>query len=158
MDAHIQPPDAPETPGELGRLSDHLHSLASAQAFTYLARTMRSIDISFSQIFALFHLYRFGPQRIADLARSAYLSDPAASRLASRLVSLGLARKQINPESQRERLVEITPEGLDFIRGLNICTAQAYEELFRPLPPELASDLLDALRRVSRFLPSLPPI
>lgn len=158
MDAHIIASDDSSPPGDLGRLADHLHSLASARAFTYLARTMRLIDLSFSQMYALFRLYRFGPQRIADLATNAHLSAPAASRMASRLVALGLASKRINPESRRERLVEITPQGLDFIRGLSFRTAQAYEELFRPLPPEVVSSFFDALRRVSPLLPSLPPL
>jgi len=162
MNAHVEfateePDGETQVPGELGRYFDRLHALASAQIFMHMAQAMRSVDLSFSQLNALFRLYRFGPQRIAELAESAYLSPCAASRLADRLVRDGLATKRTNPESRRERLVELAPLGYECIARLRESTARAYDEILRPLPPELAGELLALLRRADPFLPLEPP-
>ncbi len=132
---------------------DRLHGLAAARIFNQMARSMRSGDVSFSQIDALFRLLDHGPQRIADLARAGGLSHCAMSRLVSRLVREGLARKRANDENRRERFISLTPAGARFLDDLRRNTAAAYEGLLTDIPPELAGRLLSALEEV---LPHLP--
>lgn len=143
------------TLARLGRDFDHLHSLAAAQVFTHLARSMHTVDVSFSQINALFRLYSHGPQRIADLAAGAHLSQCAASRLVERLVGEGLARKETNQDNRREKLVRLSGAGLAYLKDLQHKTASAYEDILRALPPPLATRLLDVLEEIMPFLP--PP-
>lgn len=158
MNAHIEN-DNDAAPAEvlarLGRHCDHLHSLAAAQVFSHMARSMHSVDVSFSQINALFRLYSHGPQRIADLAAGAHLSQCAASRLVERLVGEGLVEKETNRENRREKLVRLSASGLAYLKDLQQKTAAAYEGILRALPPPLAARLLAVLEEVSVFLP--PP-
>ncbi|OIO00600.1 MAG: hypothetical protein AUJ49_09590 [Desulfovibrionaceae bacterium CG1_02_65_16] len=154
MDAYIEHGNSAE--GELprlGRCMDRMHSLAAAQIFSHMAGSMRSGDISFSQINVLFWLYGHGPQRIADLAQATRLSHCAMSRLVSRLESDGLASKQENAANRRERLIGLTPGGLDFLRDLQRNTAAAYENVFTGVPPELRGELLAVLERLLPLLP-----
>ncbi|EGB14434.1 regulatory protein MarR [Pseudodesulfovibrio mercurii] len=156
MDAYIESQESgqPEDIARLGRSFDHLHSLAAAQIFTSMARSMHTSDITFSQLNALFRLYTHGPQRIADLAEGAHLSHCATSRLISRLAKEGQVDKQPNAQNRRERLISLTPEGLAFLRSLKLNTTAAYENLFRTLP----SSLTDRLQAVlDDILPLLPP-
>lgn len=157
MEAHIEATqgDAAATVrAKLGRYCDHLHSLAAAQIFSQLGRSMRSGDVSFSQVNSLFRLYRHGPQRIGDLAAGVGVSPCAASRLVSQLVAEGLAAKQPNPASRRERLIRLTPDGLAFLKDLQRQTAAAYENVFQDVPPDLAGRLAGILEKI---LPILPP-
>ncbi|MFU2208472.1 MarR family winged helix-turn-helix transcriptional regulator [Solidesulfovibrio sp. C21] len=142
------------TLARLGRDFDLLHSLAAAQVFSHMALSMHSVDLSFSQINALFRLYGHGPQRIADLAAGAHVSQCAASRLVERLVAEGLVEKQTNLENRREKLVRLSAAGLAYLQDLQQKTAAAYESILQALPPPLAQRLLDVLEEI---IPHLPP-
>lgn len=139
----------------LGQSFDHLHSLAAAQVFAYMSRSMHNTDATFSQINVLFRLYRHGPQRIADLAEGAHLSHCATSRLISRLEKEGQVDKQPNTENRRERLVSLTSEGLAYLKDLQQKTTAAYVTLFKELPPALRARLQEVLDDVLALMP--PP-
>ena len=160
MHAHVESVDPgaelPEESRELGRLFDRLHNRAASQVFYLMAGTMHSVDLSFSQLNALFHMLHHGPRRIADLARNAQLSHAATSRLVDGLVRDGLADKRPNPDNRRERLVRLTPRGRDCLRNLQELTALAYAELFLDLPPDVSRQLLEILRPVAALLPKEP--
>lgn len=156
MNAYIDPsdnPDASSVLAPLGRHFDHLHSLVAARIFSHMARSMHSVDVSFSQINALFGLYSHGAQRIADLAAAAHLSHCAASRLVSRLEQEGLVRKQYNPANRRERWIHLTPAGIAYLRKLQQETANAYADALQDVPPALAKQLLEVLDGIVPFLP-----
>jgi DNA-binding MarR family transcriptional regulator len=157
MNAHIETEDDSargDALARLGRDFDHIHSLAAPRIFSHMARSMHSGEVSFSQINALFRLYRHGPQRIVDLADGAHLSQCAVSRLVSRLVREGLVEKQENPASRRERLIRLSAAGRAYLRDLQQKTAAAYGQLFQSAPPALTQRLLDVL---DEMLPFLPP-
>jgi len=158
MDAYVDEGNELSQAARLHRLAgclDQLHGLAAARIFNQMARSMRSGDVSFSQIDALFRLLDHGPQRIADLARAGGLSHCAMSRLVSRLVREGLAQKRANEANRRERLISLTPAGARFLDDLRRNTAAAYAGLLTDVPPERADRLLSALEEILPHL-SLP--
>ena len=157
MNAHVETESGDSRKKILARLGwdfDHIHSLAAAQIFSHMAWSMHSGEVSFSQINAMFRLYRHGPQRIVDLADGAHLSQCAVSRLVSRLVREGLVEKQENPASRRERLIRLSAAGMAYLKDLQRKTAVAYGQLFQAAPPALTQRLLDVL---DEMLPFLPP-
>jgi DNA-binding MarR family transcriptional regulator len=154
MRAHINS-QHPST--ELGRLFDHLHSMAADQVFTSMALAMHSVDLSFSQLGTIVQLYRHGALRIGELARALHLSPCATSRLVTRLVAEGLTEKRPNPDNKRERIVVLTREGRTYMERLQRSTATAYENLFCDVPPELKTQLLSTLMEVVPFLPQKFP-
>ncbi|WP_320169501.1 MarR family transcriptional regulator [Maridesulfovibrio sp.] len=142
-----------DTPSELGRAFDCLHGMASDRIFSQMSKSMRAADLSFSQMTAIVRLYKYGSQRIGELATGSGLSPCATSRMVSRLVSLGLVEKLPNPENKRERLVYLTQDGHDFFENLQTITANAYDEVLATLPAELKTDLIGILSRMEPFLP-----
>lgn len=157
MNAHIEPDNDSGNASVTTRLGwhcDHLHSLAASRIFAHLARSMHSVEVSFSQIHTLFCLYNHGSQRIVDLAAQAHLSQCAASRLVSALVQAGLVEKVCNDANRRERLIRLTPAGLAYLKDLQQKTASAYEDVFQVVPRPLAQRLADILDEI---MPLLPP-
>lgn len=156
MNAHIEPGNDSGQLSDISKLAynlDRLHALASARIFSHMAQSMRSGDVSFSQVTVLFKLYGQGPQRIADLAAGAHLSQCAASRLVSRLEQEGLVEKQQNLANRRERRISLTPAGLVFLKQLQQQTAAAYENLLRHVPPQLIQQLSTDFDALMPFLP-----
>lgn len=157
MDAHVQHAKAcAETDGlsRLGWCFERLHSLAAAQVFNHMGKAMRSGDVSFSQVNALFRLYAHGPQRIADLARALGLSPCATSRLVTRLADEGLVEKRQNAENRREKHIVLTAAGQKFLKNLERNTADAYRNILADLPPESSGRLLELLETLLPQLPS----
>lgn len=157
MTAHVQHAKACAETDALSRLGwcfDRLHSLAAAQVFNHMVSAMRSGDVSFSQVNALFRLYAHGPQRIGDLARAVRLSPCATSRLVTRLADEGLVEKRRNEENRREKRIVLTAAGLKFLDDLERNTADAYRNIFAGVPPELNGRLLDLLEAILPQLPS----
>jgi len=154
MNAHIKHDDPSVQTATLSNAAnnlDRLHALASARIFSHMAQSMRSGDVSFSQVTVLFRLYGQGPQRIADLAAAAHLSQCAASRLVSRLEQEGLVVKQ-QCVNRRERHISLTPVGISFLKQLQQQTATAYKDLLSHIPGHLIQQLSQGLEAIMPFL------
>ena len=154
MNAHITHTDPSVQTATLSTVAnnlDRLHALATARIFSHMAQSMRSGDVSFSQVTVLFRLYGQGPQRIADLAAAAHLSQCAASRLVSRLEQEGLVVKQ-QCVNRRERHISLTPVGISFLKQLQQQTATAYKDLLSHIPAHLIQQLLQGLEAIMPFL------
>lgn len=138
---------------ELGWQLELIHGLAATQVFHHMARTMHAVDLSFSQLIALFSLCRLGPQSITALAGIVHLSHAAASRMVEKLVKEKLVLRSQNPDNRREKLVRITPKALGYLQELQAATARAYSDLLQPAPHELRERLWRVLEQIKPQLP-----
>jgi DNA-binding MarR family transcriptional regulator len=139
---------------DLGCALERIHALAAAQVLGHMASILHGGDMSFSQLNALFRLYRHGPQTIAELARNADLSPTAASRMVERLVQAGLVMRQECIQDRRQKKIELTEVGMQKLDSLRRLTAQSYATLLAPVPEETLRRFADAVGDVISSLPS----
>lgn len=140
----------------LGWSLDLLHGLAEAQVFQHLAGRLHGGDISFSQLNALYRLYRDGPQTIAEVAKSADLSPTAASRMVERLVQAGLVTRREGLSDRRQKRVELTSSGRDWLMSMQRFTAETYAGLLAKVPAQIRDRLAEVLIEMRPFLPQHP--
>ena len=153
----IAPPDeAQDELTQLGRAFDLLHGIVDNHVFTRMSTALRGGEFSFSQLNALYRLYRFGPQTIAELARGVVLSQTAASRMVERLVQNGLVERNEVPTDRRQKLVELTEAGTERLEDLQAFTVQMYAGLLEPLPQDLRNRLAAVLADMRPYLPTPP--
>jgi DNA-binding MarR family transcriptional regulator len=133
---------------------ESLYGRIAPRVFGHAARMIDG-EVTFSRVMALFHLYRLGPQSIADLATVACLSPTAASRMVDGLVVAGLVSRREAPADRRRKEVALTPAGSAVIKGLRAETAAAFREVLGSAPPKLAADLAGALTHVVEALPDV---
>jgi len=153
----ITKPEA--TQDELTRLAiafDHLHGLVANVVLTRMADALQGGEFSFSQLNALYRLYRSGPQTIAELAKGAALSQTASSRMVERLVQNGLAERHEVPEDRRQKRVELTEAGLSRLKELQAVTIQTYAKLLTEVPRDTQQRLQAILTEIRPHLPTHP--
>lgn len=154
--------ESPGSPGDVnGRLRigwafDHLHGLVEAHVFQRMADTLHGGDMSFSQLNAIYRLYRYGPQTIAEIANGADLSHNAASRMVERLVQSGLVERREVATDRRQKRVTLTPTGVEQLRDMQRFTAETYAALLSPVPTQSLRRLAAALEEVRCYLPVHP--
>ena len=68
-----------------------------------------SLDLTMGQFKAMATVTMYGPQPVGELGRRLGLSEPAASLLVDKLVELGLAVRERDPQDGRRTLVTATP-------------------------------------------------
>ena len=142
---------------ELGTILERMHGLAATRLFHSMARTMHALDLSYSQMNALFRVFGFGPQSIASLAEGVHLSHAAASRMVDKLVRKGLVKRKQNPECRRKKDVVLSSKGLEIVESVQAITTGAYEDFMSGVPENLLLDLLDLLTKIRPHLPEFLP-
>lgn len=110
-------------------------------------------DLAVGHFSTLSTLYRFGPQRPSDLARTERFTAPAVSRIVAALEERGLVVRRPSPDDARSSLVEITDEGARLLIATRQEQARGVAALLGVLDDqELAtvSSALEALEKVAR--------
>jgi DNA-binding MarR family transcriptional regulator len=107
-----------------------------------------SLDLTMGQFKAMATLTINGPQPVGELGRRLGLSEPAASLLVDKLVELGLAVRERDPQDGRRTLVTATPAAEELAARLR----EGREEHALRWLWALTDDELDALTRGYRGL------
>jgi len=107
-----------------------------------------SLDLTMGQFKAMATVTMYGPQPVGELGRRLGLSEPAASLLVDKLVELGLAVRERDPQDGRRTLVTATPAAEELAARLR----EGREEHALRWLGALSDDELDALTRGYRGL------
>jgi len=107
-----------------------------------------SLDLTMGQFKAMATVTMYGPQPVGELGRRLGLSEPAASLLVDKLVELGLAVRERDPQDRRRTLVTATPAAEELAARLR----EGREEHALRWLGALTDDELDALTRGYRGL------
>jgi len=107
-----------------------------------------SLDLTMGQFKAMATVTMYGPQPVGELGRRLDLSEPAASLLVDKLVELGLAVRERDPQDRRRTLVTATPAAEELAARLR----EGREGHALRWLGALSDDELDALTRGYRGL------
>jgi DNA-binding MarR family transcriptional regulator len=140
----------------VGWMLDHLHGLVDADVFQHMATALHGGEMSFSQLNAIYRLYRNGPQTIAEIAQGADISHNAASRMVERLVQGGLVERHEVQSDRRQKRVELTGAGVERLRDLQAFTAKTYTRVLSDVPEAVLSRFAEVLEDVRSHLPVHP--
>lgn len=145
-----------DTTATLGWAFEQLHAMIAARIFHEISTTLLEGEFSFSQLNAMFHLLRYGPRTITQLADAARLSHAAASRMVDGLYRAGLVERREVAENRRQKHIELTPAGEEHLIKVRRVTAESYAALMENVPPELRARLADVLAEIGPYMPSHP--
>jgi DNA-binding MarR family transcriptional regulator len=125
---------------------------AAHEVFAALNRSsgpeLLSLDLTMGQFKAMAMVTMYGPQPVGELGRRLGLSEPAAILLADRLVELGLAVRERDPQDGRRSLVTATPAAESLAGRLR----EGRQEHILSWLGALSDDELDGLTRGFRGL------
>jgi MarR family transcriptional regulator, 2-MHQ and catechol-resistance regulon repressor len=107
-------------------------------------------DISVTQSNALDALVARGPLTLNDLAASLYLEKSTTSRIADGLENKGYATRQVNPESKRSILIEVTAEGARLQQRIERDLLEEEMRLLEDFDPEVRQAAARLVARVAR--------
>ncbi|MFK7601534.1 MarR family winged helix-turn-helix transcriptional regulator [Deinococcus sp. SM5_A1] len=135
-----------------------LHRLVSDRMMGNLQSDLQGEDVSFTQMTALYKVRAYAPISLTALAEHLGVSLPATSQLIQELVRRKLMERRENPEDRREKLLDLSEKGQQFLSVKEKTMIGAYSELFQRAHPETlghAETAINALLHEIR--PSVPP-
>ncbi|WP_329956265.1 MarR family winged helix-turn-helix transcriptional regulator [Catenulispora pinistramenti] len=117
------------------------HALAEVDA-TLTLRQLRTLAV----------LADRQPMKQADLAADLGVNPSTVLRMADRLAAAGLLERQPNPDSRREQLLILTPDGEDLVRRVMDRRYQEIAGLVGRLTPDDRAGLVDGLRALTEVV------
>ena len=114
---------------------------------------LRELQLSMPQMGTLHFLAAEGGQSVSAIAEHLNLSLAATSHLVDRLVQRDLLTRAEDAHDRRLKRVELAPDGVALVEGINRQAAAAFEDLLEPLPSDLRErferDVLDILATIA---------
>jgi MarR family 2-MHQ and catechol resistance regulon transcriptional repressor len=126
---------------EVGAVFHSINRIAQPE----LLGTLDEVDLSISQVKALFALDRAGPLAGTALARELQLSPAATSRAADGLVLAGLVTRIEAADDRRVRMLEITAAGRELVSRIGGVRNDAMEQVLGLLDAGEQARLLKAI-------------
>lgn len=111
------------------------------------------IDLTFTQLRALFVLATQQPVRVSDLASALDMSLASASALSERLERLGYVTRQRGVEDQRTVLLVLSPEGMRLLDRLERRSTAQLSKAIRGMTVAERAALTMSLRAFVRLAP-----
>lgn len=113
---------------------------------------LREHGLSMPQLGTLQLLRAEGTQTVSNIASHLNLSLGATSHLVERLVQKDLVVRQEDPHDRRQKLVDLTPGGVDLVAEMDQRAADSMAGLLEPVPEGSRQALYDAAQGVVREL------
>ncbi|GAA2055022.1 MarR family transcriptional regulator [Catenulispora yoronensis] len=115
------------------------------------ARALADVDetLTLPQLRTLVVLADRPPLKLSDLAAELGVNPSTAVRMADRLAAAGLLARRPNPDSRREQLLLLTPDGRDLVRTVMDRRQAEIAELVGHLPAADRAGLVQALRSLT---------
>lgn len=108
-------------------------------------------DMSLTSLSTMATLELTGSRRITDLAASEGVTQPSMTALVTALERSGLVKRRSDSSDRRVALVTLTPDGLNYIRGLRQAGVEDFAELISELPVDEADALAEALTALTHL-------
>ena len=121
-------------------LAAHVNHSSSPALF----RTLAELDLSFTQVKALFTLER-GERSVGEIGAALGLSLPATSRSVDGLAQRGFVVRRESSEDRRSKLVALTPQGREVLEACVAGRRAAMEQFVASLSESERSALHSAL-------------
>ncbi|HEY1277229.1 MAG TPA: MarR family transcriptional regulator [Thermoleophilaceae bacterium] len=115
-----------------------------------MVQAIDSLELSFTQVKALQHLYDDVAVSLKTLGERLQLSLPAVSRAVDGLVKRGFVTREEDTDDRRSKLVRITPEGRARVEEMVAIRAVALREFVESLSPEERDLLAPGLRTLAQ--------
>jgi DNA-binding MarR family transcriptional regulator len=137
-------------------LSAHINHSSSPALF----RTLAELELSFTQVKALFTLER-GERSVGEISAALGLSLPATSRAVDGLAHRGFVARRECAQDRRSKLVALTPQGRQVLEACVVGRRAAMERFVESLSEAERSALHSAVlpiveRIASRDRPDTP--
>jgi DNA-binding MarR family transcriptional regulator len=132
-----------------------LHQLVCGCLHSLAVPEWIQLQLTISQVKALFTIATHGPLAIGSVARRLGVSLPTASTLVESLVGQGYVSRREDASDRRRVLTALTPEGERLVDRLRQGSRQALRERLVGLGEEELRSLVVGLRAVGRELSSL---
>ena len=94
------------------------------------------VDLTFTQLRALFVLGTRDPLRVSDLATALHMSLASGSALSDRLVRLGLVIRRSDRDDRRAVLLELGPRGARLLQRLERAQTEQLSRAIRQMTEE----------------------
>jgi DNA-binding MarR family transcriptional regulator len=129
-------------------------ALVNRSSTPALFRTLAELELSFTQVKALFTL-EGGERSVGDIGAALGLSLPATSRAVDGLAQRGFVARRESAEDRRSKLVTLTPPGREVLEACVAGRRAAMERFVSSLSESERSALHSALLPiVERIAPS----
>ena len=128
----------------------HLNGTAQPDMF----RVLSELEISFTQMKALFVLDRAKELAVTDLAQQLAMSLAAMSRSVDGLVRLGYVGRRESATDRRSRLVTLLPQGQEALGRVLAARQAAVIAFTASLPDDQRTALRDALLPIAERIGS----
>jgi DNA-binding MarR family transcriptional regulator len=96
---------------QLAALLNRLNHLVNRTAAPDMFRVLGEVDLSFTQLKALFHLQEHPELTVKEIASRLGMSLPAVSRSVEGLVQRGLVERREHESDRRSRQIALLPQG-----------------------------------------------
>jgi len=141
----------PTTAAEVHGLARQLRELTAASPDAWT-----DVDLTFTQLRALFVLATRQPLRVGDLADALAMSLASASALGERLGRMGYLRRERGVEDQRTVLLVLSPEGTRLLDRLERESTNQLSRAIRRMTETERRALAVSLRAFVRVAPRKP--
>jgi len=136
---------------EVHALARQLREIAAASPAAW-----GDIDLTFTQLRALFVLASREPLRVGDLARALGMSLASASALSERLGRLGYVARERGIEDQRTVLIVLSSKGTRLLDRLELQSTAHLSQAIRGMTEAERRALAVSLRAFVRLAPKRP--
>ncbi|MFI1392958.1 MarR family winged helix-turn-helix transcriptional regulator [Streptomyces griseoaurantiacus] len=111
------------------------------------ARSLAAVEdgVTLPQFRMLIVLSTRGATKLVALAELLQVAPSTAMRMVDRLITAGLAVREVNPESRRETLLTLTEEGRRTVAGVVARRRAAIASIVERLDPAHRAALVEAL-------------
>ncbi|HVV21573.1 MAG TPA: MarR family transcriptional regulator [Pseudonocardiaceae bacterium] len=122
------------------------------------SRSIASVDesITLPQFRLLSTLSAQGPLKLSSLADYLDVNPSTATRMIDRLIGSNLVSRQVNPNSRREIMVELTRNGANVVSKINEHRRTEIAGIVSSMPRSTRADLvkaLDAFNEAGKHIP-----
>ena len=125
-----------------------------------LQHDLHGEDVSFTQMTALYKIRAHAPISVTALSEELGVSLPATSQLIQELVKRNLMERRENPGNRREKLLDLSEKGQQFLSVREHTMMGAYREVFGQADPQIITRaenaLAELLAQVQPAAPEMP--